>query len=153
MEIRQIARNKKGVNMKERYVFLEDTNQIHDVKDNYLYAFNNLEELTEKLNQQDKHIKELESKLKRIEEINLYNKDLANSSIKDNLYLMQVNQRLRKSQKQLAIDALEKVKFLLEKENKKNPIIYDINNDFVDAAIDKHTCFCIIDNQIKNLKE
>lgn len=54
--------------------------------------------------------------------------------------------------KQLVISELEKVKSLLEKESKKNPIVYDINNDLVGGAIDRNTCFSIIDNQIKELK-
>ena len=59
---------------------------------------------------------------------------------------------LKQTQKQLAISELGKLKSLLEKESKENPIVYDINNDLVGGAIDRDTCFYIINNQIKDLK-
>ena len=52
--------------MKERYTYLVGTNLIHDVEDNYLYSFNNLDELIKTLNKQDKRIKDLENMNSRL---------------------------------------------------------------------------------------
>ena len=79
-------------------------------------------------------------------ETNLAEKD---KHIKD---LEEENQQLKQLQKQLAISELGKLKSLLEKESKENPIVYNINNDLVGGAIDRDTCFYIINNQIKDLK-
>ena len=51
-----------------------------------------------------------------------------------------------------AIEQLEKVRELLFKEIKQNPIIYDVTNDVVGGAVDRDRCFEIIDNQINELK-
>ena len=173
--------------MKERYIYLEDTNQIHDKDEDYLYAFNNLEELTEKLNQQDKRIKELEnsnqkkqdyywSEINKLDE--LYNKDLEErleevEQLKQHIkeleehalneqewqhycafkhiepqikgcldrenLLIKENQQLKQSQKQLAIDTLEKV-------------MASCKMGISDYWSLHYVC-TVIENQIKNLKE
>ncbi len=52
--------------------------------DSFYFSETVINILLDKINQKDKHIKSLEAKLKRIEEINLYNKDLATTSLKEN---------------------------------------------------------------------
>lgn len=61
-------------------------------------------------------------------------------------------EELKQSQNQKAIEELKKLKTLLEKESKENPIVYDIDNDLVAGAIDRDTCFNILNKQIKSLK-
>lgn len=73
-----------------------------------------IEDLTIENKQQFKRIRESEEEIERIKEINLYNKDLAQNSIRDALVLIQENQQLKQSQKQLVIDELEKIKEFCE---------------------------------------
>lgn len=75
-----------------------------------------IEDLTIENKQQFKRIRESEKEIERIKEINLYNKDLAQNSIRDVLVLIQENQQLKQSQKQLAIKELEKLRPLITRQ-------------------------------------
>ena len=90
--------------------------------------------LADLLNQQDKEIKYLQ---KLNTEIIMQNKNI----LKDAEIINQENQQLKQSQKQLAIEQLERVKEI----NFNHFIFYDLSPK---QALSKW-----IDNQIKNLKE
>ena len=85
---------------KERYYSLIDCNGNFELRDyGSNREFHSLYELDDLLNQQDKRIKELEEKVNRISEINLYNRDLAKNSIKDVIGLRQENRTLKEQLK------------------------------------------------------
>ena len=102
------------------------------------------EELKQQLAEKEK---EKEKELKHLKEL----KRLLNS-----LYGKTTMNRFQEIQRQykisFTIEQLEKVKELLFKEIKQNPIIYDVTNDVVGGAVDRDRCFEIIDNQINELK-
>lgn len=104
-----------------------------------------LKDLSDLLNQQDKHIKELEGQLKQLKfDCAMYKS--ANHLInevgidKAREIMFQSEQKLKQSQKQLAISELEKVKYI----NFNHFVFYKLSPN---QAIVKW-----IDNQIKNLK-
>lgn len=129
--------------MKERYTYLVGTNLIHDVEDNYLYSFNNLDELIKTLNKQDKRIKELELLLKA-------DKKIETNSLNGFEKLRHKNQQLKQSQKQLAIEELEKVK---TKFNGKRPIDKLASEVGLELSYTATQINNFIENQIQNLKE
>lgn len=148
---------------KERYYY---DGLGEDIYDSEIDDYPSNETICNALNQQMNCIKELESKLRvsnsldaslSLEHSELKKcydsqEKLLSQKLAENSKLTLENQQLKQSQKQLAISELDKLKSLLEKESKKTPIVYNINNDLVGGAIDRDTCFCIIDSQIKSLK-
>lgn len=105
-------------------------------------------ELEKLLNQQDKHIKELELLLKA-------DKKIKTNSLNGFEKLRHENKQLKKTQKQLAIDELEKIKkFLIEKIAEKQAC-FDSGcyNDFADGV--KTICEILvweIDKRVKILE-
>ena len=90
------------------------------------------------LNKQDKHIKELELLLKA-------DKKIETNSLNGFEKLRQENQQLKQSQKQLAIEELEKVKADINTYNKEHCFLFP-EIDTCNKSVE------IIDNQIKVLK-
>ena len=112
---------------KERYQ-LERPNgtfsEIHDTKLDVWYS--NRQPITELLNKQDKHIKELEAQIKTKDTINnLYKTtvSLRDNDFKDLVYenneLKQENNQLKRSQNKKAIEVLEKVLSIIKKQIEK----------------------------------
>lgn len=110
---------------KERYKYLKETNQLYDSEEDELYAYNlNNNKIISILNQQDKRIKELESKLRVSNSLNASlslehselkkrydsQEKLLSQKLAENSKLTLENQQLKQAQKQLAIDELVKLK-------------------------------------------
>lgn len=118
---------------KERFEEL-DCKYTFGIKDNETSKTYFLDKIIDLLNQQDKEIKYLQ---KLNTEIIMQNKNI----LKDAEIINQENQQLKQSQKQLAIEQLERVKEI----NFNHFVFYDLSPK---QALSKW-----IDNQIKNLKE
>lgn len=136
---------------KERYeIHMYDDCNVDLYNNGFLdKSITNEWELEKLLNQQDKHIKELELLLKA-------DKKIKTNSLNGFEKLRHENQQLKKTQKQLAIDELEKIKkFLIEKIAEKQAC-FDSGcyNDFADGV--KTICEILvfkIEKQLKILEE
>ena len=159
---------------KERYEILEDSHIIYDFKhSNPLISLSSICDL---LNQQDTRIKELEEALKKANTNNYltdyYLVEKENQQLKEQLSLKMEElhtaycgienvktkngnlkyeiKQLKQSQKQLAIEKLEKVKQNVLKIDKTE--IKTLENGYSTLYCDRPEVIAIIDRQIKQLK-
>ena len=160
---------------KERFEFIDFEDRIELIDTKNKKALDNADKIKDTLNEQDKQIADLEVKLAESEEkvkhwhdlynerdkqfqsvrqrYHLLNKLQSNYDKKDKLHLaymqclelVEENEKLKQSQKQLAISELEKIYNLFEPyENSQKDTILCANNgiSFIDY----------LENQIKSLK-
>lgn len=108
---------------------------------------NRIAESIKENDQLKQQLAEKEKELKHLKELKRFFNSLYGKTTMNRFQEIQRQYKIS-----FAVEQLEKVRELLFKEIKQNPIIYDVTNDVVGGAVDRDRCFEIIDNQINELK-
>ena len=137
---------------KERYKYSEELNGVYDSEAMIFYNwYLNEDKIVALLNQQDKHIKELEEQLSTTEKMRLENLNEGCRCVERDMdriiKLQQENQQLKQSQNKNTIELLEKVKNYF---NDKEDNDYDESEGWI---ITNRCVVEYVDSLIKKLKE